>query len=92
MNIPVKIYVNHAYEEVLTEEEYKTKVAEETAEIYKDKEALAEWLDDNFDEIDIWDMTPEQRAKAEADWAEYSKSHAEEKLDDDGWCQYELML
>ena len=37
-------------------------------------------------------MTPEQRAKAEADWAEYSKRHAEEGLDDDGWCQYELML
>ena len=92
MNVPVKIYVNHIYEEVLTEEEYKAKTAEEAAEIYKDKEALAEWLDNNFDEIDIWDMTPEQRAKAETDWAEYSKRHAKESLNYGGWCEYVLTL
>lgn len=92
MKIPVKIYVNHAYEDVLTEEEYKTKIVKEAAKLRKDRGALAEWLDDNFDEIDIWDMTPEQRAKTEADWVEYSKNYIEEKHEEDGWCQYELML
>lgn len=90
MNVPIKIYVNHISEEVLTEEEYKAKVAEWAAETCKDKEALAEWLDDNFDEIDIWNMTPEQRAKVEADWAEYCKKHAEESLIDEGWREYTL--
>ena len=92
MNTPIKIYVNHTYEEVLTEEEYKTKVAVELAEIRDDKMAFAEWLDDNFDAIEIWNMTPEERAEIEADWAEYSKEHVEEMLDEEGWCQYELML
>lgn len=92
MNTPIKIYVNHTCEEVLTEEEYKTKVAVEVAEIRDDKTAFAEWLDDNFDTLDIWNMTPEERAKIEADWAEYSKEYVEETLNEEGWCQYELML
>lgn len=92
MNIPIKIYVNHAYEEVLTEEEYKAKVEEQAKEIHEDKEALAEWLDDNFDEIDIWNMTSKKRAETEAEWAKYSKSKADENLEDEGWLQYELML
>lgn len=93
MEFSVTIYANHFEKEVLSEEEYNERLAEVLEDYEKESEGiLAEWLDENFDKIDIWNMTAERRQETENQFKAYLKKRAKEAMEEDGWQSYILHL
>ena len=59
----VKVYVNWRSREVINEKEFE-KLVEETFEDYKgDQDYFSEWLADNYEVVQVWEMNEEERIK-----------------------------
>lgn len=92
VTIPKKvIYVNWQEQEVYTEEEYRTRVAELLEERLEDTHSLGDWITDNFSYDRIGRMLIDESFREEVlmEYSDWCRDHAEEELEDE-FARYEV--
>lgn len=76
----IKIYVDYENKEVLTEEGYK-EVLTERAKSYKDDtEAFRDWLNDNYEAFEIFNMKSHELDKVVERWEGVCEADAEDDI------------
>lgn len=75
----VAVYVDWEYEEVLSEAEYKKKVAEASAEYVKEDDCLDDFLD-QYTKVELFRLTETERTEVLAEFAKSCAELAEENL------------
>lgn len=85
----VKIYVKWRHEEIINEKEFKEKVAQAVNNFKTDETYFIEWLNDNYNAFNVWEMSAEERAKILEEYAEVCQDWAEEEVADD-WEEIEI--
>ena len=83
----IKVYVDWNNKEILSEKDYKEfknrKVNEMADTYFEDKYSLEEFLSDNYNYADIFNMTNEEKEEAKAKWKAQCKDNAEENFGDE---------
>lgn len=86
MPIPKKvIYVHWEEQEVYTEEEFRTRIAEQLAEMLEDTHTLGDWITDNYsyDHIGSMLINEEFRNEVMEEYSNWCHERIEEELEDE---------
>lgn len=76
----IKIYVDYENREILTEENYK-EILTERAKSYKaDNEAFRDWLNDNYEAFEIFNMKSHELEKVVERWEGVCEADAEDDV------------
>lgn len=84
----ITVYLDKNELEIVSKAEYERRMeaAEEeleqkTSELFKDDEIFNGYLRSNYDYIDVWGMTAEQRAEVEQNFKNYCRKEARWDID-----------
>lgn len=86
----VKVWAKHSIYsglEVVSDEGHSEALKEEAEGYSEDLQEFEGWLADNYNSLEIWDMTPEEKEKVWKKWEEYNVNFAHEN---DSWECFEL--
>lgn len=80
----IKLYVDWDNHQVLNQDQYEERLSEAADELFADDNCLAEWLDENFTLLDIFQAGEAKKEEIRADFIDYCQENAENALSDDG--------
>ena len=80
----IKLYVDWDNHQVLNQDQYEERLSEAADELFADDNCLAEWLDENFTLLDIFQAGEVKKEEIRADFRDYCQKNAESILSDDG--------
>lgn len=80
----VKFYVDWDNRQVLNRDQYEERLTEAADELFADDNCLAEWLEENFTMIDIFQAGDARKEEIREDFRDYCQENAENALNDDG--------
>ena len=80
----IKLYVDWDNHQVLNQGQYEERLSEAADELFADDNCLAEWLDENFTLLDIFQAGEAKKEEIRADFRDYCQKNAESILSDDG--------
>ena len=80
----IKLYVDWDNHQVLNQDQYEERLSEAADELFADDNCLAEWLDENFTLLDIFQAGEAKKEEIRADFRDYCQKNAESVLSDDG--------
>ena len=80
----IKLYVDWDNHQVLNQDQYEERLSEAADELFADDNCLAEWLDENFTLLDIFQAGEAKKEEIRADFRDYCQKNAESILSDDG--------
>lgn len=80
----IKLYVDWDNRKVLNQDQYEERLSEAADELFDDRNCLAEWLEENFTMIDIFQAGEAKKEEIREDFRDYCQENAEDALDDDG--------
>lgn len=83
----VKVYVSWNDQVLLNEAEYAEWVNDAAKEMEEEGDALADFLDDNYSSVEIFDFNEEDKARVWEEFREKCKKMAEEDLG----CAFEMI-
>lgn len=80
----IKLYVDWDNHQVLNQDQYEERLSKAADELFADDNWLAEWLDENFTLLDIFQAGEAKREEIRADFRDYCQENAESVLSGDG--------
>lgn len=85
----VKVYVKWRYEDIISEKEFKKKIAETVNNYKTDETYFNEWLNDNYNAFNVWGMSTEERAKILEEFADICQTWGVKEVRED-WEENEI--
>ena len=76
----VKFYVDWDNQEILSETEYAARVKEAAKDIEEEEDAFADYLDDHYAPVEIFDLNEEEKTKVRKEFGEWCEGRAEADL------------
>lgn len=80
----IKLYVDWDNHQVLNQDQYEERLSGAADELFADDNCLAEWLDENFTLLDIFQAGEAKKEEIRMDFRDYCQENAESALSDDG--------
>lgn len=80
----IKFYVDWDNHQILNQDQYEERLSEAADELFADSNCLAEWLEETFTMIDLFQAGEAKKEEIRGDFRDYCEDHAENALSDDG--------
>lgn len=80
----ITFYVDWDNRKVLNQDQYEERLSEAADELFADSNCLAEWLEENFTMIDVFQAGDARKEEIREDFRDYCQENADTVLDDDG--------
>lgn len=80
----ITFYVDWDNRKVLNQDQYEERLSEAADELFADSYCLAEWLEENFTMIDVFQAGEAKKEEIREDFRDYCQENADTVLDDDG--------
>lgn len=82
----INLMINWEDKQVMTCEHYeKVKVPATVKQWMDDSDVFCEWLENNYDPYDVWQMDDDDRKSAWGEFEDYCEEKALNELTDEGW-------
>lgn len=86
IEIKMKVYrpkLTYQYLKTMTEDQKKEYLKEQEQREYEDESEFETWLEDNYTQLEIFNMNEEERHEIDNDWRKSCREYVESCFEDD---------